>query len=220
VPGISLLPDGSASSPAAPSLVIGHPFAKLRLEHCISGSLRVAAGAEVEIVDSIVDAGAPASVAYAAEDGDGPGGTLVVRDSTMVGKVHARVIELASDTIFHAALVEGDGWIAPVRAQRTQLGCVRFCWLPEDSIAPRRYRCLPDEAHPGVRPHFNALRYGQPAYMQLRASTPGAIRRGASDEGEPGVMHALAQPRREANLRVRLDEYLRHGLGAGIFHAT
>ena len=41
-----------------------------------------------------------------------------------------------------------------------------------------------------------------------------------SDEGEIGVMHALARPQREANLRIRLDEYLRHGLRAGLFHAT
>ena len=220
VPGLALQSDGSAVSPGAPSLVIEHPFANVRLEQCIIGALRMAAGADIEIIDSIVDAGAATAVAYAAPDGDGAGGTLVVRESTIVGKVHARVIELASDTIFHAALADADPWLAPVRAQRTQHGCVRFCWLPADSIAPRRYRCLPDEARPGVRPHFNALRYGQPAYMQLRASTPATLLRGASDEGEPGVMHALAQPQREANLRIRLDEYLRHGLRAGIFHAT
>ncbi|TYT23814.1 hypothetical protein FZO89_16480 [Luteimonas viscosa] len=220
VPGLSLLSDGSAASSGVPSLVIEHPFANVRLEHCITGALRVAPGAEVELVDCIVDAGTPTAVAYAAPDDASAGGALTIRDSTLVGKLHARTIELASDTIFHAALAEGDDWLAPVRAQRTQHGCVRFCWLPADSIAPRRYRCLPDDAHPRVRPHFNALRYGQPAYMQLRASTPAAILRGASDEGEIGVMHALAQPQREANLRIRLDEYLRHGLRAGLFHAT
>src|SRR5690606_23522902 len=157
VPASCWLPEATAASTDAPSLVIEHPCASVSLEHCITGGLRVAAGAEVEIVDSIVDAGAPASIAYAAPDGAGAGGTLVVRGSTLVGKLHARIIELASDTIFHAALTEGDDWIAPVRAQRTQHGCVRFCWLPADSIAPRRYRCLPDDAHPGVRPHFNAL---------------------------------------------------------------
>jgi hypothetical protein len=56
--------------------------------------------------------------------------------------------------------------------------------------------------------------------MQLRASTHPALLRGASDEGEIGVMHALAQPQREDNLRTRLDEYLRHGLDAGLFHVT
>ena len=33
-------------------------------------------------------------------------------------------------------------------------------------------------------------------------------------------MHPLAQPQREANLFIRLDEYLRFGLAAGIFYAT
>jgi hypothetical protein len=107
-----------------------------------------------------------------------------------------------------------------VWAERTQEGCVRFCWLPPDAITPRRHRCLPSAEHPGVLPQFTALRYGHPAYMQLRGTTPRVIRFGASDEGEIGVMHALMQPQREANLRVRLDEYLRFGLAAGIFHVT
>lgn len=220
VPGLSLSPDGSAVAPGAPSLVIEHPFAHLRLEDCITGALRVVPGAEVEIVGSIVDAGADSAVAYAGLDDAGPGGSLHIRTSSVVGKLHARTIELASDTLFHAALAEGDGWIAPVRAQRTQQGCVRFCWLPPDAIAPRRHRCLPDAAHPGARPQFNSLRYGQAAYLQLRDGTHPALFRGASDEGEIGAMHALAQSRREDNLHIRLDEYLRLGLRAGIFHAT
>ena len=35
-----------------------------------------------------------------------------------------------------------------------------------------------------------------------------------------GAFHYLFQPQRETNLRVRLDEYLRFGLEAGIFYAT
>jgi hypothetical protein len=35
-----------------------------------------------------------------------------------------------------------------------------------------------------------------------------------------GVMHALFQPQRETNLRIRLDEYLRFGLHAGLFYVT
>jgi hypothetical protein len=35
-----------------------------------------------------------------------------------------------------------------------------------------------------------------------------------------GVYHHLHQPQRETNLRVRLDEYLRFGLEAGISYAT
>lgn len=220
VPGLSFNSDGSAVSPGAPSLVVAHPFAKLTLEHCIVGALQVADGAEVEIVDSIVDAGAPTAPAYAGIAADAPGGTLTIRDSSVVGKLRAKIIELASDCIFHSARASADPWPAPVWAQRTQQGCVRFCWLPMDSIAPRRHRCLPDAERRDARPHFASLRYGQPAYLQLRASTAPEILRGASDEGEIGVMHALSQPQREANLRIRLDEYLRYGLNAGVFHVT
>lgn len=35
-----------------------------------------------------------------------------------------------------------------------------------------------------------------------------------------GVMHGLYQAQRETNLKVRLDEYLRFGLEAGIFYAS
>ena len=56
--------------------------------------------------------------------------------------------------------------------------------------------------------------------MQLRRSTPDAVRTGASDESEMGVTDELYAPQRESNLRIRLDEYLRYGLEAGIFYAT
>ena len=69
-------------------------------------------------------------------------------------------------------------------------------------------------------PHFTSLRYGDPGYAQLRRATDASIREGADDGGEIGVMHPLHQPQRETNLRIRLDEYLRFGLHAGIFYVT
>jgi hypothetical protein len=79
---------------------------------------------------------------------------------------------------------------------------------------------VPDAAHPDALPQFTSLRYGDPGYGQLRVATDVAIRRGADDEGEIGVLHALFQPQRETNLRIRLDEYLRFGLHAGVFYAN
>ena len=35
-----------------------------------------------------------------------------------------------------------------------------------------------------------------------------------------GAFHALYQPQRETNLRMRLDEYLRLGIEVGIFYMT
>jgi hypothetical protein len=46
------------------------------------------------------------------------------------------------------------------------------------------------------------------------------IREGADDEAEMGAFHELFKPQRETNLRIRLDEYLRFGLEAGIFYVT
>ena len=65
-------------------------------------------------------------------------------------------------------------------------------------------------------PQHTSLRFGDPAYGQLRPLTHPAIREGADDESEMGVTHELYEPQRVANLRIRLDEYLRFGLHAGL----
>jgi hypothetical protein len=73
---------------------------------------------------------------------------------------------------------------------------------------------------PWLVPSFTAIRYGLPGYAQLRLGCPLQIRTGADDEAEMGAFHKLYQPQRVTNLGVRLDEYLRFGLEAGIFYAT
>lgn len=222
VPGLTLSSDGSANSPAAPSLVVKHSFAKVTLERCITGPLLIVADAEVTIRDCIVDAGAPENVAYDGDGAGGAGGELTVTECTLVGKLHSRVLRLVSNSILLANLgpVPGETWRAPVIAERRQEGCLRFSYVPPGSVTPRRHRCVPSGDHPGVLPHFASLRYGDPDYGQLRHATDESIREGADDEGEMGVLHALFQPQRETNLRIRLDEYLRFGLHAGVFYAT
>jgi len=134
----------------------------------------------------------------------------------------SRLMELASNTIFLADLAEGDTWTAPVRCERLQEGCVRYSYLPPASRVPRRHRCRPeDEAEAArVRPQFSSLRYGDSDYCQLSPFCAAEIRQGADDEAEMGAFHDLYQPQREANLRVRLEEYLRFGLEAGVFCAS
>jgi len=222
VPGRRLNPDGSAVSPGLPSLVIGHPFAKVTLERCITGPIQLDREAEITLVDCIVDAGTPQNVAYAGNATGGPGGTLTAKECTVIGKVHAKVIDLVSNSILFAALgvAPGETWAAPVIAERRQKGCMRFSFVPNGSFTPRRYRCIPDAVHSQALPHFTSRRYGDPAYGQLRQVTDLSIRTGAEDGGEMGVLHALFQPQRETNLRLRLDEYLRFGLHAGFFYAS
>ncbi len=220
VPGRSLAHDGSASTPGAHSLVLDHPFATLTLDHCISGPLHTHTDAQQSINDSIIDAGAAHTPVIHGVSTGLAAAALTVRDSTLIGQVHTQVLTLASNTLFVAALAAGDTVPAPVWAQRKQEGCVRHSYVPLGSLVPRRFNCLPSAQHPGVQPQFTSLRYGDPGYAQLRPASTAAILQGADDEGEIGVMHALYQPQREANLRIRLDEYLRFGLHAGIFYVT
>lgn len=222
VPGLALNTDGTAVSPGAPSLVVEHPFAKVSLLRCITGPIRIVEDAEIVLKDCIVDAGSPDAVAFSGLAEDEPGATLTSEECTFIGKLHARQIELASNSIFFARLGEApaETWRAPLIADRRQEGCMRFSYVPSGSVTPRRYRCVPDEDHPDVVPHFTSLRYGEAAYGQLRQATDVSIRTGAEDGGEMGVLHALFQPQRETNLRIRLEEYLRFGLRAGFFYAS
>ncbi|OPY44881.1 MAG: hypothetical protein A4E47_01277 [Methanosaeta sp. PtaU1.Bin028] len=71
-----------------------------------------------------------------------------------------------------------------------------------------------------VVPLLSSMRYGKPNYCQLSPCCSEEIRRGADDESEMGAFHDLFWPQRETNLRVRLNEYLRFGLDAGIFYPS
>ncbi len=205
------------------ALSVAHPFAKVKLERCITGSMHIAADGEVELRECIVDAMDPELVAYRGPGGDEllPGGSMRLESCTVIGKVHTRQLTLASDCLFVAGLAEvGETWSAPLWVERRQKGCVRFSYVPRGSRTPRCYHCQPEAGNSQIQPHFTTLRYGDPGYCQLRLATPDSIRRGAHDESEMGVLHGLYQPQRETNLNIRLDEYLRFGLKAGIFYAS
>ena len=195
-----------------PSLIVDLPDAAIEIDHCITGALRVHERSNVSITDSIVDATNEAAVAFAAANGTDTGGTLQIADSTVVGIIHTLELKLASNSIF----------MSDVRSEKKQSGCVRFCYLPLTSVAPRRYRCQPENGSDAlrVRPQFTSLAYADPGYGQLALRTAPQIRTGADDEAEMGAFHELYEPQREANLRIRLDEYLRFGLEAGPFYVT
>jgi hypothetical protein len=195
-----------------PSLIVDLPDVTIEIDHCIIGALRIHERSSVSISDSIVDATDMTAVAFAAVNGTDVGGTLQIADSTVIGTVNTLELQLASNSIF----------MSDVRSKKRQEGCVRFCYLSLTSIVPRRYRCQPDAEDDAlrVRPQFTSLRYGDPGYGQLSLRTATEIREGADDEAEMGAFHELFEPQRETNLRVRLDEYLRFGLEAGIFYVT
>ncbi len=221
VPGWTLAPDGAPQSPNEPALLAEIADLKIRAQRCILGGLRVVEGAAASLQDCILDATALSQVAYAALDGNGIGGALSLEACTTIGKLHALKFPLISNSILLAELTAADTWVAPIIAERRQQGCVRFSYLPLAARTPRRFRCVPGEdttLSPVLR--FASLRYGTAVYAQLGQAASAAIRTGADDEGEMGVYHHLHKPQRETNLRLRLDEYLRVGLEAGVFYET
>lgn len=233
VPGVRLRADGSPDEPGTPSLSAAQPSSAraVRIEHSILGPIRMPAElTTLELSDSILlapERAAPdARVALAANaDGSAAGPATTILRSTVVGAVHVRELTLGSDSIFAAGALT---------CERRQAGCLRFCsFEPAGSRTPRRYRCEPDAAieaaGPGadaalvrerVRPRFASLRYGEPSLCQLALDGPPEIAAGADDGSEMGVFSHLRQPQREANLRLRLDEYLPFGLVPGLIYVT
>jgi hypothetical protein len=219
-PGLTLAPSGAPASPTAPSLVLELPTLATSIDHAILGGLRAHAEAMVAISESVLDATSTSGVAYAALDNASPGASLTLQAVTVIGKINARQFTLVSNSILVAALGPGDTWTWAVNAARRQIGCTRFSYLPASARAPRRYRCLPDpDADPRLSlPSFTSLRYGAPGYCQLAATAGQSLRTGADDEGEPGAFHSIYQAQREDNLTIRLAEYMRVGMEAGVFH--
>lgn len=221
VPGSSP-PAVLSQQTASPRLRVELENTIVEIDRCIVGPIRAIAGAEVHISNSIIDASSTSAVAYSGLTENDPGARLRIENSTVIGKVFTEAMELASNTIFLADLDEIDNWTAPVRAALLQQGCVRFSFIPPGSRLPSPHRCQP--VSPGdaerVRPSFTSLRYGDAGYCQLDLSCAPEITRGADDQVEMGAFHDLYQPRREANLRAAINEYLRFGLEAGIFYAS
>ena len=220
----TLVPGACGAPPRsdAPGMVVNHAFAKVELERCITAPLYVVGDGEVSLTECIIDATAQELIAYRGPStNEEAGGALTLESCTVIGKVHTQQLTLASACLFVAALaLGGETWLAPLWAERRQQGCVRFSYVPSGARTPRRYHCQPEEGDLQTRPHFTSLRYGDPGYCQLRQVTSDKIRCGAHDESEMGVLHGLYQPQRETNLRVRLEEYLRFGLEAGLIYAS
>jgi hypothetical protein len=222
VPGWTLNPDLSPVSPKSPSLVVELTNLSVTIERSVLGGIRAVPEAAVTLTDSILDATAPAEVAFATPDAIGAGAPLTLNACTVIGKIHALTLPLVTNCILLAELAAGDAWNAPVIAARRQEGCLRFSYVPASARVPRRYQCLPESAPSPelATPSFTSLRYGFPAYCQLSGRAGAKLLTGADDERQPGAFHFLYQPQREINLRVRLDEYLRVGLEAGIFYES
>jgi len=238
VPGWNLHYNCEPQRPNDPSLELEYSRARIRIEHSILGAItteareRASEPPQIQITDSILDATSEDRVALGSSRGAIAYVALTIARSTVIGRLQTHSIELAENTIFNGT----------VTVARRGRGCMRFCYVPEDSRTPRRFECQPDLVKQAVtenteipeddksalmdqeagrvRPIFNSVRYGTPAYCQLAERCAEEITRGADDESELGVFHDLFQPQRAANLRARLDEHTPAGMDAGIVYVN
>jgi hypothetical protein len=240
VPGWDLEHDCEPKLASEPGLTLTDTDAAVTIEHSILGAIRVEEKEvqeepiRIQISDSILDAtgnDCPA-LSSSAQHGHKAYARLTLTRCTVFGKVEVHAIDLAENSIFNSS----------VRVARSQMGCVRFCYVPDGSRIPSRYNCQPDLVRQAVEndddildaekpaekeresarvvPVFNSARYGTPTYCQLADACAEEIKRGADDESEMGAFHDLFQPQREANLRARLDEYTPAAMEAGIIYAS
>lgn len=165
VPGWSLQPDCGPRRPVEPSLELFNlhsshsrrdengngdnnedevscksTLARVTIEQSIIGSIQVTENAVttdpilITIRDSILDATAPDREAIGAPEWPLAHATLTIERSTVIGYIQTHAIELAENSIF-----EGKVTVA-----RSQIGCMRFCYVSPGSRTPPRYHCQPD----------------------------------------------------------------------------
>jgi len=133
---------------------------------------------------------------------------------------------IAGSTVFGRAVIrtlhaENSILTGRAEAEHRQSGCVRFCYVDEASVLPRRHRCAPRASDdPKPRPVFVSTRFQDPGFGQLSLRTPTAILEGAEDGMEMGVGHANRDPARRANIRDAVEEFSPFGLVPGLIYMT
>ena len=188
----------------------------VELRRSLCGAVAVIGNlAALTLVESLVDAdGAALAVDAQLVDVD-------IDRCTVIGATKTQTLS-ASDALFTDT----------VTVARRQQGCIRFSYLPADSLTPRRFRCQPDLAtqdlagapliaeRARLTPVFTSEDFANPAYGQLGSLCAEELHSGADNGAEMGVWNFLQQPQRAANLRNALDEYLRFGLEAALIRVT
>jgi hypothetical protein len=245
VPGRSIEEE---APPKGPSLVVnpGVPGSPLntrldvQIAFSITGPLRIPETVDgLWLLDSIVD-GSPGEPAIADAAGkNGPRATI--ERSTILGTSFFRRFDLCSDTIFTGVVAverRVDGCLRfsfvpagsstpqqyrcqPALEVATEIEARRRAAQAAGQVLPPGWdTALTASIEGWLVPSFETEVYGAPDYCQLRLTAPAQIRAGASDGAEMGAFNHLKQPQREANLRIRLAEYVPFGRSPGIIYVT
>jgi hypothetical protein len=234
--------------PTEPSIDVAATNVSLmmNIESSIVGLLRLPTEMrELSVSDSILD-GMGGYVLCASDAPLEPGPKTSLVRTTVLGKVAVKEMTLASEVIFNDIVEVDRRQVGCVRFSYVPDGSRtprRYRCVPKPLSATSNEAAIDplsasisdmtnarasmlDAAEEDIsdplimRPVFNSIRYGTPAYAQLSLITPAAIRAGTEDGSEMGAFNMLKYPQRETNLRIGLDEYLRLGVDTGIIYVT
>jgi hypothetical protein len=248
VPGRSVEQDTSGQPVAAPaaSIVVSASTARnaslaLQVAYSIVGTLRLPSHIhQLWLLDSIVDGHQLGTAVSGAADADN-GPAAHIERTTLLGRSRFLKLPLASESIFSGVVLVEERQQGCVRfsfvPDRSRTPQQYLCQpareiarridekkaeaaLNHTTVSTAEKDAITADVLGWLAPAFHTQEYGQPAYVQLALACPKQIRTGAADGSEMGAFCMLKQPQREANLRMRLDEYLPVGLEAGLIYVT
>jgi hypothetical protein len=172
---------------------------------------------------------------------DLPGPPTTIERTTIFGPVHVQELLLASEAIFVNPVISVRRQAGCVRFSYVPEGSStprRFRCQPEleidtetdaaekaaaaagTTLSTLQKDAIRDDVRSWLMPVFTDIHYGLTAYAQLANPCPIQIKTGAEDGSEMGAFSFLKQPQREANLRIRLREYLPFGMQFGLIYVT
>jgi hypothetical protein len=194
------------------------------------------------IADSLLDATDPEQEALGAPGCPVAHAVLSIARCTVFGRIQVQAVELGENSIFIGIMTVARRQVGCLRFCYVTPGSRtprRYECQPEPAVQARTATLLTEIATRPltvkqktlvrqaqaiearrVEPHFDSVRYGQPAYGRLSRFSADEIVRGAEDESEMGVFHDLYQPQRSTSLKVRLAEYIPAGMDVGVIFSS
>ena len=163
--------------------------------------------------------GDPQDFAVTAIEAEGTACTL--NNCTVFGAVELR--EISADNCIFLGLIN---------CLRTQNGCIRYSYVTPGSHTPRRYECQPDNAiraNPDIeravveqqlRPVFESLDPGEPAFARLRTTTHRGILEGGEHGVEMGFFAGLLNPQKTRFAQQNIADFTRAGMDASLIINT
>ncbi len=183
------------------------PTPHVLLQRTVAGALRLDLGYQLEIDDSIIDAGAgpgdDGSAAFALTNATTPatgwGPPTVVHGVTFLGRVRAEQ-------------AQGDGavFVHTLEVHNNQRGCLKFCYFSDEADRlPPHHACV-DAGE--ARLLFTDTWFGRPAYGQLALAADERIRTRGPGDDAMGATGFLLEAHKWANLNIRFREFMPLGV--------